>query len=55
LIHAIWPLLAGEQSSMTAFALLAVLALMLIVGSAAALQPALGAAAVDPMLALRQD
>jgi ABC-type antimicrobial peptide transport system permease subunit len=55
LIRAIWPLLAGDQSSMTALALLAVLALMLIVGIAAALRPALRAAAVDPMLALRQD
>jgi ABC-type antimicrobial peptide transport system permease subunit len=55
LIRAIWPLLAGHQSSMTALALLAVLVLMLIVGIAAALRPALGAAAVDPMLALRHD
>jgi hypothetical protein len=40
---------------MTALALLVVLALMLIVGITAALRPALGAAAFDPMLALRQD
>jgi predicted permease len=55
LIRAIWPLLAGDQSSMTPLALLAVFVLMLTVGIAAALRPALGAAAVDPMLALRQD
>jgi predicted permease len=55
LIRAIWPLLAGDQSSMTPLALLAVFVLMLTVGVAAALRPALGAAALDPMLALRQD
>jgi ABC-type antimicrobial peptide transport system permease subunit len=55
LIRAIWPLLAGDQTSMTPLALLAVFVLMLTVGIAAALRPALGAAAVDPMLALRQD
>ena len=55
LIRAIWPLLAGNQSAMTPLALLAVFVLMLTVGVAAALRPALGAAAVDPMLALRQD
>jgi predicted permease len=55
LIRAIWPLLAGDQSAMAPLALLAVFALMLIVGIAAALRPALGAAAVDPVVALRQD
>jgi predicted permease len=55
LIRAIWPLLAGDQNSITPLALLAVFVLMLIVGATAALRPALGAAAVDPMHALRQD
>jgi putative ABC transport system permease protein len=55
LIRAIWPLLAGDQSAMTPLALLAVFVLTLTVGVAAALRPALRAAAVDPMLALRQD
>jgi putative ABC transport system permease protein len=54
LIRAIWPLI-GDQSSTTPLALLAVFVLMLIVGIAAALRPVLGAAAVDPVLALRQD
>jgi ABC-type lipoprotein release transport system permease subunit len=40
---------------MTPLALVAVFVLMLTVGVAAALRPALRAAAVDPMLALRQD
>jgi hypothetical protein len=55
LIRTIWPLLAGDQRATTALALLAVFVLMLAVGIAAALRPALGAAAVDPMLALRED
>jgi hypothetical protein len=55
LIRAIWPLLAGDQGSMTPLALIAVFVLMMTVGIAAALRPALGAAAADPMLALRQD
>jgi predicted permease len=55
LTRAIWPLLAGNRSSMTPLAILAVFALMLLVGIAAALRPALTAAAVDPMRALRQD
>jgi ABC-type antimicrobial peptide transport system permease subunit len=55
LIRTIWPLLAGDQRATTALALLAVFVLMLAVGIAAAFRPALGAAAVDPVLALRQD
>lgn len=55
LIRAIWPLLAGDQSSMTPFALLAVFVLMLTIGLGAALRPALRAAAGDPMLTLRHD
>jgi putative ABC transport system permease protein len=55
LIRAIWPLLAGDQRSLTPLALLAVFLTILAVGMAAALRPALGAAAVEPMRALRQD
>ena len=55
LIRSIWPLLAGDQTSMTPLALLTVFALMIIVGVAAALRPALKAATVDPLVALRQD
>jgi ABC-type lipoprotein release transport system permease subunit len=40
---------------MTPLAILAVFVLTLMVGIAAALRPALTAAAVDPMRALRQD
>jgi ABC-type antimicrobial peptide transport system permease subunit len=55
LTRAIWPLLAGDQGSMTCLAILAVFALTLTMGNAAALRPALTAAAVDPVRALRQD
>jgi putative ABC transport system permease protein len=55
LIRAIWPLLLGDQGSLTPLALLAVFLLVLAVGIAAALRPALGAASVEPMLALRQE
>ena len=55
LIRSIWPLLAGDQTSMTPLALLTVFALMIIVGVAAALRPALKAATVDPLVSLRQD
>jgi predicted permease len=55
LTRAIWPLLAGDQSSMTPLAIAAVFVLTLVVAVAAALRPALAAAAVDPVLALRQD
>jgi predicted permease len=55
MIRAIWPLLAGNQSSLTPPALLAVFLLMLTIGIAAALRPAVRVAAVDPMLVLRQD
>ena len=53
--RAMWPLLAGDQGSTAPLAVLAVFALTLIVGVAAALRPALAAAAVDPMVTLRQD
>lgn len=55
LIRAIWPFLAGDQRSFTPLALLSVFLVMFAVGLAAALRPALGAAAVNPVLALRQD
>jgi ABC-type antimicrobial peptide transport system permease subunit len=55
LIRSIWPLLAGDQTSMTPLALLTVFALMITVGVAAALRPALKAATVDPLVSLRQD
>jgi putative ABC transport system permease protein len=55
LTRAIWPLLAGDQGSMTPLAILAVFVLTLMVGIAAALRPAFTAAAVEPMRALRQD
>jgi hypothetical protein len=55
LIRAIWPLLADGQRSMMAVALIAVFILIFTVGLVAALRPALRAAALDPMGALRQD
>jgi ABC-type antimicrobial peptide transport system permease subunit len=55
LLRAIWPLLAGDQSSTSPLALLAVFALMAMVGIAAALRPALRSASVDPSVALRQE
>jgi len=55
LVRAIWPLLADGQRSMMTVALIAVFILMFTVGLVAALRPALRAAALDPMGALRQD
>jgi len=55
LIRAIWPFLSGSQRSMTPVAPIAVFILMLAVGIVAALRPALRAAALDPVGALRQD
>jgi ABC-type antimicrobial peptide transport system permease subunit len=55
LIRAIWPLLAGDQSGLAPLTLIAVFALMLAVGMAAALRPASRAASTDPMSALRQE
>jgi predicted lysophospholipase L1 biosynthesis ABC-type transport system permease subunit len=55
LIRALWPLIAGGQSATTPLALLPVFVLMMSVGIVAALRPALAAASLDPMRALRQD
>jgi len=56
LLRAIWPLLAGAQNGMlSTFAIVVVGLLILLVSLAAALRPALAAARVSPMLALRQD
>jgi hypothetical protein len=55
LTRAIWPLLAGDQGSTTPVAIVTVFVMTLIVAVVAALRPALAAAAVDPVLALRQD
>jgi hypothetical protein len=55
LLRSLWPLLAGDQSAMTPLALIAVFVLMLIVGLAASLRPAIRAASVDPTIALRHE
>jgi ABC-type antimicrobial peptide transport system permease subunit len=55
LIRAIWPLLSGQQNATTPLALGAVFVLTLIVSVAAALRPALRAAAVDPIVALHEN
>jgi ABC-type antimicrobial peptide transport system permease subunit len=55
LIRAVWTLLGDGQKAIFPVALVAVFILTLAVGIIAALRPALRAAALDPMLALRQD
>ena len=55
LIRAIWPLLSGQQNTTTPLVLGAVFVLTVIVSLAAALRPALGAAAVDPIVALHEN
>jgi len=55
LTRAIWPLLAGDQGSMTPLAIVTVFATTLMVAVLAALRPSLAAAALNPVLALRQD
>jgi putative ABC transport system permease protein len=55
LTRAIWPLLAGDQGSMAPLAIVAVFVTTLMVAVVAALRPALAAAALNPVLALRHD
>jgi predicted permease len=55
LTRILWPLLAGDRTSLTPAALAVVFALIAAVGVLAALRPALRAANVDPVMALRHD
>jgi ABC-type antimicrobial peptide transport system permease subunit len=55
LIRALWPLLPGGAGTVAPLALGAVLVVMMIVGVAAALRPALRSASIDPSVALRRD
>jgi ABC-type antimicrobial peptide transport system permease subunit len=55
LIRIAWPLVTGDQTSLTPSALVVVFMVMAAVGAAAALRPALRAANVDPVIALRHD